>query len=136
MTSIIFFFIFIPVLSIILLAVNFIFAPHNPYKEKKTPFECGYHSFLAQNRSEFTISFFLFAILFLVFDIEIVILYPFAVSGYANNVYGLVVMLIFTVLLTLGFVYELGKNALKIDTKQEKLKTPIKTPLKSGIIFK
>jgi NADH-ubiquinone oxidoreductase chain 3 len=42
------------------------------------------------------------------------------VSSYANNIYGLVVMLIFTVILTLGFVYELGKNALKIETKQDK----------------
>ena len=118
MTSIIFFFIFVPILSIILLSVNFIFAPHKPYKEKKTPFECGYHSFLSQNRTQFTISFFIFALLFLIFDLEIVLIYPYSVSSYANNIYGLIVMIIFTLLLTVGFIFELGKNALKIESKQ------------------
>jgi len=118
MTSIIFFFIFIPILSIILLSVNFIFAPHKPYKEKKTPFECGYHSFLSQNRTQFTISFFIFALLFLIFDLEIVLIYPYSVSSYANNIYGLTVMIIFTLILTVGFIFELGKNALKIESKQ------------------
>ena len=65
MTSQTFFLIFIPILAIILLAVNLIFAPHNPYEEKDSAFECGFHSFLGQNRSEFSISFFIFALLFL-----------------------------------------------------------------------
>ena len=120
MTSIIFFFIFVPILSAILLSVNFIFAPHKPYKEKKTPFECGYHSFLSQNRTQFTISFFIFALLFLIFDLEIVLIYPYSVSSYTNDVYGLIVMIIFTLVLTVGFIFELGKNALKIDSKQAK----------------
>jgi len=121
MSSIIFFLIFIPILSIILLSVNFIFAPHNPYKEKKTPFECGYHSFLSQNRTQFTISFFIFALLFLIFDLEIVLIYPFTVSSYANNIYGLVIMIIFTLIVTVGFIFELGKNALKIESKQSQI---------------
>lgn len=119
MSSTIFFLIFIPILSFILLGVNFIFAPHKPYKEKKTPFECGYHSFLWQNRTQFTISFFIFALLFLLFDLEIVLIYPFTVSSYANNVYGLTIMIIFTIIVTFGFAYELGKNALKIESKQD-----------------
>lgn len=118
MSSIIFFLAFIPILSFILLGVNFALAPHKPYKEKKTPFECGYHSFLWQNRSQFTISFFIFALLFLLFDLEIVLIYPFTVSSYANKIYGLIVMIIFTLIVTVGFVYELGKNALKIESKQ------------------
>ena len=118
MSSIIFFLIFIPILSFILLSVNFIFAPHKPYKEKKTPFECGYHSFLSQNRTQFTISFFIFALLFLLFDLEIVLIYPYTVSSYANNIYGLVVMIVFTLIVTVGFIFELGKNALKIESKQ------------------
>lgn len=120
MNSTTFFLIFVPILSFILLAVNFIFAPHKPYKEKKTPFECGYHSFLWQNRTQFTISFFIFALLFLLFDLEIVLIYPYSVSSYANNVYGLAVMIIFTLIVTFGFVFELGKNALKIESKQDK----------------
>lgn len=118
MSSIIFFLIFVPILSVILLAVNFLLAPHNPYKEKKTPFECGYHSFLSQNRTQFTISFFIFALLFLIFDLEIVLIYPYSVSSYANNIYGLIIMIIFTLIVTVGFIFELGKNALKIESKQ------------------
>jgi NADH-ubiquinone oxidoreductase chain 3 len=118
MTSIIFFFIFIPLLAIILLAINLIFASHNPYQEKDSAFECGFHSFLSQNRTQFSISFFIFALLFLLFDLEILLIYPYVVSGYINNIYGLMIMLIFFLILTLGFAFELGKNALKIDSKQ------------------
>lgn len=120
MTSIIFFLIFIPILSFVLLGINFLLAPHNPYKEKKTPFECGYHSFLSQNRTQFTISFFIFALLFLIFDLEIVLIYPYTVSSYANNSYGLIVMILFTLIVTVGFIFELGKGALKIESKQSK----------------
>jgi NADH-ubiquinone oxidoreductase chain 3 len=118
MTSQTFFLIFIPILAFILLAVNIIFAPHNPYQEKDSAFECGFHSFLGQNRSEFSISFFIFALLFLLFDLEILLVYPYVVSGYINGVFGLIVMLIFFLVLTLGFAFELGKNALSIESKQ------------------
>ena len=118
MTSTSFFFIFIPILSFILLAVNLILAPHSPYEEKDSAFECGFHSFLGQNRTQFSVSFFIFALLFLLFDLEILLIYPYAVSSYTNGLYGLSVMLIFFVLLTLGFVFEFGKGALKIDSRQ------------------
>src|SRR3984893_10830255 len=118
MTSITFFFVFIPLLAFILLAVNLIFAPHNPYQEKNSAFECGFHSFLGQNRTQFSISFFIFALLFLLFDLEILLVYPYVVSSYTNGVYGLTLMLIFFLALTLGFAFELGKNALKIDSRQ------------------
>ena len=118
MTSQTFFFLFIPILAIILLALNLILAPHNPYEEKDSAFECGFHSFLGQNRSEFSISFFIFALLFLLFDLEILLVYPYVVSAYTNGIYGLIMMLIFFLVLTLGFVFELGKNALKIESRQ------------------
>jgi NADH-ubiquinone oxidoreductase chain 3 len=118
MTSQTFFLIFIPILAIILLAVNLIFAPHNPYEEKDSAFECGFHSFLGQNRSEFSISFFIFALLFLLFDLEILLVYPYVVSAYANGIFGLIIMLLFFLVLTLGFAFELGKNALSIDSRQ------------------
>ena len=118
MTSQTFFLFFIPVLAFILLAVNILFAPHNPYQEKDSAFECGFHSFLGQNRSEFSISFFIFALLFLLFDLEILLVYPYIVSGYVNGIFGLIVMLIFFLVLTLGFAFELGKNALSIESKQ------------------
>ena len=118
MTSTTFFFIFIPILGIILLVVNLLLAPHNPYQEKDSAFECGFHSFLGQNRSEFSISFFIFGLLFLLFDLELVLVYPYVLAGYNNELYGLIVIMIFFLLLTLGFAFELGKNALKIDSKQ------------------
>ena len=109
---------FVSVIAILFLAINFIFAPHNPYNEKDSAFECGFHSFLGQNRSEFSISFFIFALLFLLFDLEILLVYPYVVSAYVNGVFGLIVMLIFFLVLTLGFVFELGKNALSIESRQ------------------
>lgn len=118
MTSLTFFFILIPVLAIILLAINILLAPHNPYQEKNSAFECGFHSFLGQNRTQFSISFFIFALLFLLFDLEILLVYPYVVSAYTNGIYGLIMMLVFFLVLTLGFVFELGKNALKIDSRQ------------------
>jgi len=121
MTNIIFFFIFIPILSFILLLINILLASHNPYKEKDSVFECGFHSFLGQNRTQFSISFFIFALLFLLFDLEILLIYPYVVSAYTNSIYGLFIMLIFFLILTLGFAFELGKKALNIDTVQNKI---------------
>lgn len=118
MLSQIYFFIFIPILAILLLLLNLIFAPHNPYEEKNSVFECGFHSFLGQNRSEFSISFFIFALLFLLFDLEILLVYPYVVSSYVNSIFGLIIMLIFFLILTVGFAFELGKNALYIESKQ------------------
>jgi NADH-ubiquinone oxidoreductase chain 3 len=118
MTALTFFFILIPILALILLSLNIILSPHNPYQEKNSAFECGFHSFLGQNRTQFSISFFIFALLFLLFDLEILLIYPYVVSAYFNGIYGLIIMLIFFLILTIGFIFELGKNALKIDSKQ------------------
>ena len=118
MTSLTFFFLFIPILALILLGLNILLSPHNPYQEKNSAFECGFHSFLGQNRTQFSISFFIFALLFLLFDLEILLVYPYVVSAYTNGIYGLIIMLVFFFILTLGFVFELGKNALKIDSRQ------------------
>src|SRR6266849_8310802 len=118
MTSTTLFLVFILLLAIILLDVNLIFAPHKPYQEKNSAFECGFHSFLGQNRTQFSISFYIFALLFLLFDLEILLVYPYVVSAYTNGIYGMVIMIFFFLALTLGFAFELGKNALKIDSRQ------------------
>ena len=120
MSSNVLFFIFIPILAIILLGANLIFAPRNSNQEKSSVFECGFHSFLGQNRTQFNISFFIFALLFLLFDLEILLIYPYIVSAYVNDVYGLIIMLIFFLVLTLGFVFELGKKALSIESRQNR----------------
>jgi NADH-ubiquinone oxidoreductase chain 3 len=120
MSTLSLYFLVVPVLAVLLLSLNIIFAPHNPYEEKDSAFECGFHSFLGQNRSEFSISFFIFALLFLLFDLEILLVYPYVVSGYLNGIFGLIIMLIFFLVLTLGFAFELGKNALSIESRQNK----------------
>jgi NADH-ubiquinone oxidoreductase chain 3 len=98
--------------------INLVLAPHNPYQEKDSVFECGFHSFLGQNRAQFSVSFFMFGFVFIALDLEIVLLTPFCVSAYHHGISGLVIMMVFFTVLTLGFVFELGKNALSIDSKQ------------------
>jgi NADH-ubiquinone oxidoreductase chain 3 len=118
MSSLIFFFIFVFILTLLFLLLNFIFASHNPYQEKYSIFECGFHSFLGQNRTQFGIKFFIFALIYLLLDLEILVIYPFSVSEYENDIYGLIIVLLFIIIITIGFVFELGKNALKIDSRQ------------------
>ncbi len=118
MSSLVFFFIFVSILTLLFLLLNFLLAPHNPYQEKYSIFECGFHSFLGQNRTQFGIKFFIFALIYLLLDLEILIIYPFSVSEYENDIYGLLIVLIFIIIITIGFVFELGKNALKIDSRQ------------------
>lgn len=118
MSSMTFFFVFVLILTFLFLVLNFALAPHNPYQEKYSIFECGFHSFLGQNRTQFGIKFFIFGLVYLLLDLEILVIYPFGVSEYDNGIYGLIVVLIFTGIITIGFVFELGKNALKIDSRQ------------------
>lgn len=126
MTSLSIFFILVLIIAILFLVINLVFAPHNPYQEKYSIFECGFHSFLGQNRSQFTIKFFIYALIFLLLDLEILLIFPFGVSSYVNDLYGLIIVLSFTIIVTIGFVYELGKNALKIDSRQSIVKNKIK----------
>ena len=118
MSSLTFFLLFIPILALILLLINVLFAPHKPNKDKDSQFECGFTSFIQMSRMAFTISFFIYALLFLLFDLEILLVYPYVISSYNNDIYGLIIMLIFFVLLTIGFIYELGTKALQIDSRQ------------------
>jgi len=113
-----FFIVVVSILALLFLIVNLILAPHNPYQEKYSIFECGFHSFLGQNRTQFGIKFFIYALIYLLLDLEILLIYPFAVSEYINNLYGLIITLIFIIIITVGFVFELGKGALKIDSRQ------------------
>jgi NADH-ubiquinone oxidoreductase chain 3 len=106
------------IIALLFIFINLIFAPHNPYQEKSSAFECGFHNFL-QTRFPFNISFYIYGLLFLLFDLEIFLVFPYAVSSYNNEFYGLLVLLIFLILVTLGFVFELGKDALNIPTRQQ-----------------
>lgn len=118
MSSITFLFILVAIIAILFLVLNFVLAPHNPYQEKYSIFECGFHSFLGQNRTQFGVKFFIFALVYLLLDLEILVIYPFGLSSYENGIYGLIIVLIFIGIITAGFVYELGKSALKIESRQ------------------
>ncbi|GAB4045439.1 hypothetical protein GCM10028777_09120 [Angustibacter speluncae] len=126
MSSLSILFILVLIIAALFLVINLVFAPHNPYQEKYSIFECGFHSFLGQNRSQFTIKFFIYALIFLLLDLEILLIFPFGVSSYTNDLYGLIIVLGFITIVTIGFVYELGKNALKIDSRQSIIKTNTK----------
>ena len=118
MSGMTFLFIFVSIIAILFLVLNFVLAPHNPYQEKYSIFECGFHSFLGQNRTQFGVKFFIFALVYLLLDLEILVIYPYGLSNYENGVYGLIVVLLFIAIITAGFVFELGKNALSIDSRQ------------------
>lgn len=118
MSSMTFLFILVLIITLLFLVLNFALAPHNPYQEKYSIFECGFHSFLGQNRTQFGIKFFIFGLVYLLLDLEIISIYPYGVSEYDNGIYGLAIVLIFTLIITVGFVFELSKNALKIESRQ------------------
>ena len=118
MSSMTLFILFVCIIALLFLVINLIFAPHNPYQEKYSIFECGFHSFLGQNRTQFGVKFFIFALVYLLLDLEILLIYPLGVSMYVNNIYGLSFAIIFILIITAGFVFELGKKALKIESRQ------------------
>ena len=107
----VFFLLFIPLFVLILLGVNMLVATNNPDNAKMAPYECGMPP-ASDARHKFQISFFLVAILFLVFDCEILFLYPLVISLYHISSFGFWIAMVFILLLTIGFVYELGKGAL------------------------
>lgn len=112
------FIVFIVVIAFALLGLSILLSPHAPYSQKNSAFECGFSSFRGQNRSEFNISFFIFGLLFLLFDLEILLIFPYSVSSYNNSLYGFVFVFLFLLILTAGFVFEFGRGALKINSKQ------------------
>lgn len=112
MTVLIFFVLF---LVIILLLFNTLLAPSNPYPEKISVYECGFNNVYSP-RKTFSIAFYIVAILFLIFDLELALFYPIAVCINIVSTYGLMVGLFFITILTVGFVYEYGSQALKIST--------------------
>ena len=76
MNNLFFLIIFVPILAFILLAVNILLAVHRPDESKVSAYECGFSPIYGQTRSVFHINFFLVALLFLIFDLEVLLLYP------------------------------------------------------------
>ncbi len=117
-------FIFVPVLVGILLLVNVLLAVHKPDTEKVTPYECGFSPVYGQTRAPFSIQYYLVGILFLIFDLEILLFYPLAVTLYNVSTYGFAIGVIFFTVLTLGFVYEFGKGALYFTDQRSAIRAP------------
>lgn len=113
MSSLSILFILAPILASLFLLANYFLSVNKPDNLKISPFECGFSSF-SQTRNPFHIHFFLIGILFLVFDIEIALIYPYLVSSYNNESYGLIGVILFLAILTIGFIFEIGRNALKL----------------------
>ena len=98
-------------LSIGFIFLNFVFAPKNPDPEKLSAYECGFEPF-NDSRMEFDVRFYLVAILFIIFDLEIAFLFPWAISLGKIGIFGFVSMMIFLFILTVGFIYGWKKGAL------------------------
>mgnify|MGYP001940726191 CR=1 FL=1 len=88
MNSLTIYLILVPVIGFVLLLLNILLAKHVPYSEKVTSYECGFSPIYGQNRSPFTIQFYLVGILFLIFDIEIFMTMPYALTVYETSHYG------------------------------------------------
>ena len=99
-------------LSVGFVFINFILSPKNPDPEKLSTYECGFEAF-SDSRIEFDIRFYLVAILFIIFDLEIAFLFPWAISLGNIGLLGFFSMMIFLSILTIGFIYEWKKGALE-----------------------
>ncbi|MCZ6861935.1 MAG: NADH-quinone oxidoreductase subunit A [Alphaproteobacteria bacterium] len=99
-------------LSGVLVAASWIVARQKPYPEKLSAYECGFDAF-EDARGRFDVRFYLVAILFIIFDLEVAFLFPWAVTLGKIGVFGFWSMVIFLAILTVGFVYEWKKGALE-----------------------
>jgi NADH-quinone oxidoreductase subunit A len=100
--------------GLLLIALGWILGPRRPDREKESPYECGFEAF-EDSRTKFDVRYYLVAILFIIFDLEIAFLFPWAVSLEAIGGFGLLSMGVFLAVLVVGFVYEWKKGALEWD---------------------
>jgi NADH-quinone oxidoreductase subunit A len=96
----------------VLLGLGFLLGPRNPDSEKLSPYECGFEAF-EDARMKFDVRYYLIAILFIIFDLEIAFLFPWAVALESIGQPGFWAMMIFLAVLVIGFVYEWKKGALE-----------------------
>ncbi len=96
----------------ILLTVGFALSPSRPDNEKLSPYECGFEAF-EDSRMKFDVRYYLVAILFIIFDLEIAFLFPWAVSLKHIGLFGFLAMALFLGILVVGFIYEWNKGALE-----------------------
>ena len=107
------FFLFIGTgLAIGMTAMSFIIGERNPDKEKLSAYECGFEAF-DDARGRFDVRFYLVALLFIIFDLEVAFLFPWAITLGKIGLFGFWSMMIFLLILTIGFIYEWKKGALE-----------------------
>ena len=94
------------------IAVGFLLGPRRPDREKLSPYECGFEAF-EDSRMKFDVRYYLVAILFIIFDLEIAFLFPWAVVLDRVGLFGLLAMAVFLGILVIGFIYEWKKGALE-----------------------
>ncbi|MCC7327390.1 MAG: NADH-quinone oxidoreductase subunit A [Burkholderiales bacterium] len=99
-------------LGLLLLSLGALLAPHRPDPEKLSPYECGFEAF-EDARMKFDVRYYLVAILFIIFDLEIAFLFPWAIVLPEIGFSGFVAMMIFLAVLVVGFIYEWKKGALE-----------------------
>ena len=99
-------------LSLVIVLASFIVARQRPDSEKLSPYECGFDPF-DDARARFDVRFYLVAILFIIFDLEVAFLFPWAVALGRIGLFGFWSMIVFLGVLTVGFIYEWRKGALE-----------------------
>ena len=99
-------------LGLILLVLPFVVAPVNPDAEKLSAYECGFNAF-DDARMKFDVRFYLVSILFIIFDLEVAFLFPWAITLGDIGLFGFWSMMVFLGILTIGFIYEWKKGALE-----------------------
>ena len=100
------------ILAIVLMVLPMILAPSKPDPEKLSAYECGFNAF-DDARMKFDVRFYLVAILFIIFDLEVTFLFPWAITLKETGVFGFWSMMVFLGILTIGFIYEWKKGALE-----------------------
>ena len=98
--------------GVVPIVVGFVLGPQRPDAEKLSPYECGFEAF-EDSRMKFDVRYYLVAILFIIFDLEIAFLFPWAIVLDQIGLFGFVAMMIFLGILVIGFIYEWKKGALE-----------------------
>ena len=99
------------VMGCVLIGVGAVLGPHKPDAQKNSPYECGFEAF-GDARMKFDVRYYLVAILFILFDLEIAFVVPWAIANKTVGMVGFAAVMIFLVVLTVGFIYEWKKGAL------------------------
>jgi len=102
------------VLGVVLITAGSVLSPKNPNPEKASPYECGFEAF-EDTRSKFDVRFYLVAIMFIIFDLEIAFFVPWAVALDTLGMQGFIAMSIFVLLLIVGFFFEWRRGGLEWD---------------------